>query len=464
MVRRNFKIGAIDAANVNVTANGFAATLTANADLSSNVSFSLPGTEGTSGQVLSTDGSGNLFFADSSGNTKAYVGDTFVSNTAVILEAGEGTSIQANADTNVISFSTAMSNITSQTLSVDGSANTFTLAKSVSNSHMVLVSYNGLLQTPAQYEVDDTSLTISNTKPLLADSFIEVRYFDFFGFPGIVSGGGGGGAPAGWAVDVSQISYDSVSLDVSGQLVNARDVCFSADGTKMYTICTLFDAVFQYSLSTAFDLSTASYDSVSFTLTGGVANPQSIAFNSDGTKMYALDRAANEVFQYSLSTAFDISTTSYDSVSFSVASQTTYNQDLFFSTDGTKMYVVSMFSPSEIFQYSLSTAFDISTASYNSVSFDATGEPQQLSAVTLNPDGTKMYVVYQGASSITGSIRSYSLSTAFDISTASYDNATKSISTGTAGYPYGMHFSYDGTKMFILTENEEYVYQYSTGL
>ena len=273
---------------------------------------------------------------------------------------------------------------------------------------------------------------------------------------------GAGGAVPSWTFDVSQISYDSASLDVSGQLVNARGVCLSTDGTKMYTICTLYDAVFQYSLSTAFDLSTASYDNVSYTLTGGVSNPQGIAFNPDGTKMYVVDQGADTVFQYSLSTAFDISTTSYDSVSFSVSLQSDYNEDLFFSTDGTKMYIVNMFSPSEIFQYDLSTGFDLSTASYNSVSYSLTGEPSQPSAVTLNPDGTKMYVIYQGSGATTGVIRSYSLSTAFDISTASYDNASTSL--GQTGSPFGMHISSDGTKMFVLFDNTEYVYQYSTGL
>ena len=352
MVRRNFKIGAIDAANVNVTANGFAATLTANADLSSNVSFSLPGTEGTAGQVLSTDGSGNLFFADSSassGNTKAYVGDTFVSNTAVILEAGEGTSIQANADTNVISFSTAMSNITSQTLSVDGSANTFTLAKSVSNSHMVLVSYNGLLQTPAQYEVANTSLTISNTKPLLADSFIEVRYFDFFGFPGIVSGGGG--APAGWTVDLSNASYDNVSFSVVSQDSLTVSAVFNTDGTKMFVAGLTNDRVYQYTLSTGFDLSTASYNNVSFNVNSQAPSPYAVAFNSDGTQMFVVDQSTLSIHQYTLSTAFDISTASYDSVSFSVSSQDTNPYFLAFNSDGTKMYLVGLGSDT-VYQYS----------------------------------------------------------------------------------------------------------------
>ena len=226
MVRRNFKIGTLDAANVNISANGFLATLTANSDLASNVSFSLPGAIGTTGQVLTTDGSGNLYFSDSSANTQAYVGDTLVSNTALILEAGDGVSLLANADSGVISFSTSMSNVTSQTIAVDGSANSFTLAKSVSNSHMVLVSYNGLLQGPEEYSVDGTTLTISNSKPLIADSKIEVRYFDFFSLPGTSEGGGGGASFQG-----SVSGYTSGGYTPSFSNYNNIDkFSFSSDG------------------------------------------------------------------------------------------------------------------------------------------------------------------------------------------------------------------------------------------
>lgn len=208
MVRRNFKIGGLETSNINISANGFATTLTANATLASNVSFSLPGADGNSGQVLATDGGGNLFFADSSANTQAYVGDTLLSNTALILEAGEGVSVSGNTTSGVVSFSTSMSNVTSQVISVDGSANSFSLTKSVSNSHMVLVSYNGLLQDPTTYSVSETTLTISNSKPLLADSTIEVRYFDFFSLPGATAGSPVP-SPAAWSYPGENFGYSS---------------------------------------------------------------------------------------------------------------------------------------------------------------------------------------------------------------------------------------------------------------
>jgi len=214
MAQQDFKIDGLNTSNVKLRSNGFYTTLTANADLASNVSLQLPGSVGTSGQVLTTDGSGNLFFSSSTADTSVYVGDTQVSNTSIILEAGNGVSLTANATSSVVTFTTNMSNVTSQTIPVDGSANSFSLIKGVANSHMVLISYNGLLQEPNQYEITGSTLNISNSKPLIADSTLEVRYFDFFDF----SGGTGSPAPAPAPYAFQGTSYGYMSGGYVGNL------------------------------------------------------------------------------------------------------------------------------------------------------------------------------------------------------------------------------------------------------
>jgi DNA-binding beta-propeller fold protein YncE len=66
----------------------------------------------------------------------------------------------------------------------------------------------------------------------------------------------------------------------------------------MYMVGQNGDAVFQYSLSTAYDVSTASYDSVSFSISGQADSPSSLAFNQDGSKLYVLDAGSDFVYQY----------------------------------------------------------------------------------------------------------------------------------------------------------------------
>jgi len=256
--------------------------------------------------------------------------------------------------------------------------------------------------------------------------------------------------------DASNWSYDSVSLDISSQETNVRDIAFSADGSKVYIIGSNTDFVHQYSLNTAFNLSTASYDNVSFDVSSQDTSPYGIAFNTDGTNMYMVGSGSNSVHQYTLSTAFDLSTASYDSVSFSVSSQDATAEGITFNTDGTNMYMVGSNTDS-VYQYSLSTAFDLSTASYDNVSFSVSGQETSPQGITFNTDGTKMYMI--GTTS--DSVHQYTLSTAFDLSTASYDSVSFSVSSQDT-FPTGMVFSTSGSKMYISGLNNNSIFQYST--
>jgi sugar lactone lactonase YvrE len=256
--------------------------------------------------------------------------------------------------------------------------------------------------------------------------------------------------------DIPSASYDSVSFSVASQETSPQGLAFNTDGTKMYIVGITSDSVFQYTLSTAFDLSTASYGSVSFSVASENTEPYDLTFSNDGTKMFIMGSSPNEVFQYTLSTAFDLSTASYDSVSFSVSSQGISPQGIAFNSDGTKMYMVGN-NENEVFQYTLSTAFDLSTASYDSVSFSVASQETSPQGIAFNSDGTKMYMV--GISSDT--LYQYTLTTGFDLSTASYDSVSFSLVSEEA-QPRGITFNATGTKMYIVGSTGDSVYQYTT--
>ena len=52
------------------------------------------------------------------------------------------------------------------------------------------------------------------------------------------------------------------SFSISAQDGGPRDVAFNTDGTKMFVVGSLGDEVNEYNLSTAFDVSTASFSQV----------------------------------------------------------------------------------------------------------------------------------------------------------------------------------------------------------
>jgi DNA-binding beta-propeller fold protein YncE len=253
-------------------------------------------------------------------------------------------------------------------------------------------------------------------------------------------------------------SYDSVSFSIASQDADPQEIAFNTDGTKMFVLGKQNDSIFQYTLSTGFDLSTVSYDSVSFSIAGQDTTPRSIAFNTNGTKMYMVGSASDTVHQYTLSTGFNLSTASYNSVSFSIAGQDTQPRSIAFNTDGTKMFILGDTNRS-VFQYTLSTGFDLSTASYDSVSFSVSGQDTDPHGIAFNTNGTKMFMV--GSTSDT--VHQYTLSTGFNLSTASYDSVSFSIA-GQDTDPTGIAFNTDGTKMFMVGESSDTVHQYTLPL
>ena len=254
--------------------------------------------------------------------------------------------------------------------------------------------------------------------------------------------------------DLSTASYDSVSFSVASEDSSPRGLTFNVDGTKMFMTGIANDTIYQYTLSTGFDLSTASYDSVSFSVASEDASPTGVVFNVVGTKMFMVGNSNNTVYQYALSTGFDLSTASYDSISFSVSSEDTAPRGITFNVVGTKMFVVGNINDT-VYQYTLTTGFDLSTASYDSVSFSVASEDSSPTGVVFNADGTKLYL----SGTTNDTIYQYALSTGFDLTTASYPNLFSVASEDTS--PSGIEFNTAGTKMFVLGFSSDKVHQYS---
>jgi len=243
------------------------------------------------------------------------------------------------------------------------------------------------------------------------------------------------------------------SFNVSPQDTLPIGLAFKPDGSQLYVIGTGSLSVHQYSLSTAYDISTASF-SRSFSVSSQDTSPQGLTFKPDGSQMYVTGRVNDSVYQYALSTAFDISTASF-SQSFSVSSQDGVPAGLVFKPDGSQLFVVGR-GNSSVFQYGLSTAYDISTASF-SQSFDVSSQDGRPEGLDLNPDGSQLYVVGRG----NDSVYQYGLSTAFDISTASFSRSFSVSPQDT--FPTGLVFKPDGSQLYVTGNSNDSVYQYAVG-
>jgi|11BtaG_2_1085332.scaffolds.fasta_scaffold03265_2 hypothetical protein len=259
---------------------------------------------------------------------------------------------------------------------------------------------------------------------------------------------------------ISTWSYDNVQFFAGARDGFCTGFEFNDDGTKLYIIGSNNDRVYEHTLSTAYDISAVSYNSSDFfSVSSQETNPFAVRFNNNGTKMYIIgDLNTKSVFQYSLSTAWTVNTASYDNVSFDTTTIADVRRptDLLFKPDGTKMYIVCT-TQDTIHQYSLSTAYDISTASYDNVSVLFSSQNSRLYSFAFNNDGTKMYTADDGSNSL----YQYSLSTAYDISTASYDNLNFSVNSQ-ASLPFSIAFNNNLSKVYVLNNSNDRLYQYST--
>ncbi len=113
--------------------------------------------------------------------------------------------------------------------------------------------------------------------------------------------------------------------------------------------------------------------------------------------MYIVGRDGDEVNEYNLSTAWNISTASYLQV-FSVSAQELTPRGIFFKPDGLKMYITGD-TGDDVNEYDLSTAWDVSSASYLQ-NFSVAAQENSPTGIFFKPDGTKMYILGNGGDDV----------------------------------------------------------------
>jgi hypothetical protein len=206
-----------------------------------------------------------------------------------------------------------------------------------------------------------------------------------------------------------QNSNYTLDLDNPG----ASGLSFSADGTKFYVTSTEPpDNMYQYDMITAGEISTATYTT---SFSPSVANPHGVYFKPDGTKFWIVSPTTGNVHSYSCSTAWDISTASSDGITFSVDTQDDFSLSIYFKSDGTKFFTCGNENNS-VYEYAMGTAWDISTATYTTSTSVGTQEASP-GGIAFNSDGNILYLV-----GLNNKLYSYSLSTAWDISSMTYDS------------------------------------------
>jgi DNA-binding beta-propeller fold protein YncE len=264
----------------------------------------------------------------------------------------------------------------------------------------------------------------------------------------------GKSASTAWTLDNVTLSPVGRRLIIA-QEATPTDIFFKPDGTKMYVLGTTGDDINEYDLSPAWSLSTASYLQ-NFSIAAQENAPSGLFFKPDGLKMYLVGSTGDDVNEYNLSTAWNITTASYLQ-NFSFAAQETVPQDVFFKPDGLKMYIMGS-SGDDVNEYNLSTAWNVTTASYDNPF--GTYLQVDLREVTptdifFKPDGTNLYFIGSGGDDVT----QFTLSTAWDIGTGIYSQVGSVATQETI--PTGLFFKPDGLKMYVTGTSGDDINEYN---
>ncbi len=193
-----------------------------------------------------------------------------------------------------------------------------------------------------------------------------------------------------WEADITTMSATGDRIDINPPQTSPQGMDTHPSGTKFWTIGTNPDELTEWPLSIAWDLtSVGSPTSFDFTGTNNSFDGQ---WNGAGTKFYALtDQTATEIQEYAASTPYLASSLTDNSSNYTVTDDANPRAMFLDKAAGLKLFILGQTSD-RVYEYTLSTKDDISTAGTSIGSYLFSGELATGDGLTFNPDMTKMYI------------------------------------------------------------------------
>jgi len=241
-------------------------------------------------------------------------------------------------------------------------------------------------------------------------------------------------------------TYSGNTYDPTTQSPVTQGFTWKDDGSLYLLVDSGSDTVYSYDVTTNWDVSTSSYSGDSLDISTEDVTPLDLTFGKDGERLYIVGSTNNKIFQYNLSTPYDITTASYASKSLSIGGQDTVPHGLDISEDGSKIYMVGN-ANDRVYEYDLSTAWELDSGSYSGNSFLLTGEATNNLAIRFDPTGTKMFVIGDVPNY---RVHEYTLGTAWSLGgTVTYSGNFVDVSTQTTDQLRGLDMGRSGTKLYV---------------
>ena len=240
--------------------------------------------------------------------------------------------------------------------------------------------------------------------------------------------------------------------DVTSDSTNVGRATMSNDGTRLFTSGSTRDRLTTYTLSTPYDISSASWLR---DLSGLSSSPYSHVWKPDGTSLYVGDATGDAILQRNMTTPWDTSTV-VTSTAFSVHDNEhqfglRLNVGMAFTPDGSRCFAVDNYS-AKIVQFDLSTPWDITTAVGSAYASLKSGGTHPF-GLYISANGSRMFIVDDERDVL----NEWSMSKPWDITTLEWKYGTRFDMALQS--PSGFSVVPDGRSMLLSSRLNDHVIQ-----
>ena len=249
---------------------------------------------------------------------------------------------------------------------------------------------------------------------------------------------------AAW--DISELQETGITYNFSAENGQSQGVFFKPDGTKAYFAFHTEDSIYQYNLSTPWDLTTMVYSGENLYVNDEQQSVKEAWFKPDGIKLFVYGSGTPDwLQQYTCSDAWNISSCTYDTISCSTASKELSGDFMYMKDDGTILYFGGYMN-GKVYQWTFGTPWDLTTCGNGGkTEFDISAQNDHPKAIHMSADGTKLFAV-----GMDYNLSEYTLGTPWAINTASHTRNVDTTSfTPSLTAPYGLYFNGSGNRMYI---------------
>jgi hypothetical protein len=250
---------------------------------------------------------------------------------------------------------------------------------------------------------------------------------------------------------------------------------FNDDGTKVYFMDIEHKCIQTFDLNTPYDLADVRAnappmpDNIWYR-TMGSNNVISLTMNPSGTKLYRLREVS--VDEYSLSTAWDLSTSAASpAATLTVSSSPQDQSDIAWGDSGNYFYRLTRSTTAAVLErYAATIAYDLgSCGSTPDKSFTfgtfSIGTFTSMSKMFFKPDGTSVYMYALSFNSNAEYIFQWDMSSAWDpttIGSTTTPDASVTLSLVNDDWAAGIHFKSDGSELFVAQQTRWYKFNLGT--